>query len=36
MQITTDFREVYAAVIQWLGGDVNAVIGPFTALPLFK
>ena len=36
MQITTDFREVYASVIQWLGGDANAIIGPFTPLPLFK
>jgi hypothetical protein len=36
MQITTDFRGVYGAVIQWLGGDPNAIIGPFAPLALFK
>jgi len=36
MKIQVDFREVYASVIQWLGGDPNAVVGPFAPLPLFK
>jgi uncharacterized protein (DUF1501 family) len=36
MKMQVDFREVYASVIQWLGGDPGAVMGPFTPLPLFK
>jgi uncharacterized protein (DUF1501 family) len=36
MKVQVDFREVYAAAIQWLGGDPGAVVGPFAALPLFK
>jgi uncharacterized protein (DUF1501 family) len=36
MKIGIDFREVYAAAIQWLGGNPASVIGPFAALPLFK
>jgi uncharacterized protein (DUF1501 family) len=36
MKVSVDFREVYAAAIQWLGGDPGAVIGPFAPLPLFK
>jgi uncharacterized protein (DUF1501 family) len=36
MKLQVDFREVYASVIQWLGGDPGAVMGPFTPLPLFK
>jgi uncharacterized protein (DUF1501 family) len=36
MKVHVDFREVYASVIQWLGGDPAAVLGPFTPLALFK
>jgi uncharacterized protein (DUF1501 family) len=36
MKVHVDFREVYASVIQWLGGDPAAVLGPHAPLPLFK
>jgi hypothetical protein len=36
MKVHVDFREVYASVIQWLGGNPAAVVGPHAPLALLK